>query len=117
MKRKTWYLAAVLILLLLTPQMLRADDGLSLESIVKRVEILFQSQSDLETRMAAVETQIAPTPTKTPRPTATITPNATITKMAATARAHERATEVAQAKATVTAQAKATAQSRFRSRA
>lgn len=94
MSRKTWYLAAVLILLLLTPQILRAEDGLSLESLLDRVETLFQGQDDLKARMAAVETQIAPTPTKTPRPTST-----------------------PRIDATATASAKATAQSRFRIRA
>ena len=93
MNRKRWYLVAVLVLLLLTPQVLRADDGLTLETLAERIEILFRGQNDLHDRLAAVETQIAPTPTRTPRPTAT-------PRIAATA----------------TAKAKATAQSRFRSR-
>ena len=111
---------------LLAPQLIRADDGLTLESLAEKIETLFQGQSGLQSRVAAIETQLAPTPTKTLRPTAT--PNATATVVAqakitataqadarrqavqanatATARARYRATQVAQANARSTRQAK-----------
>lgn len=128
MARRFRYFVLVLAIgvVLLAPQLILADDGLTLESLAEKIETLFQGQSGLQSRVAAIETQLAPTPTKTRLPTAT--PNATATVVAearitataqadarrqavqanatATARARYRATQVARANAKSTAAAK-----------
>ena len=98
---------------LLTPQLILAEDGLTLESLAEKVGSLFQDQDDLNVRVAAIETSIAPTPTQTRRrPTATSTHNARATKAAqARATSQVRLTATAQAvkvRLTATARARAT---------
>lgn len=80
MSRRTKYLIGFIIVVLgfSLPAILLAQDELTLESLAGRVESLLSGQNELKERMAAVETQIAPTPTKT-RPPATITLDATAT--------------------------------------
>ncbi|MDE0431271.1 MAG: hypothetical protein OXH98_16025 [Caldilineaceae bacterium] len=93
MKGSTRYLVGIVIVLLglSLPTILLAQDEITLESLARKVETLFTGQDDLKARMAAVETQIAPTQTKA-RPSATITPDAAATKKARAALAQEKAT-------------------------
>ena len=53
------------------PRILQAQSALTLEGLSERIEILFSGQEDLESRITAIETRIAPTstPTATPTPT------------------------------------------------
>ena len=102
----------LVVLGLSLPNLLLAQGELTLESLAERVENLFSGQDDLKERLAAVETRLAPTPTRTQRPTATNTPNARAT-LAAQARATSqvRLTATSQAvkvRLTATARARAT---------
>ncbi len=99
--------ATVIVIVTLSlslPNLLLAQSELTLESLAERVETLFSGQNDLKTRMAAIETRSAPTPTKTSSPTATSTPNARVTsqvRLTATAQAVKvRLTATARARAT-----------------
>lgn len=107
-----------LIVVLFTPQLLSADEGFTLADLAERVETLFQGQSKLDSRVAAIETTLAPTPTKTIRPTAT--PNVTATveaKETVAAKREVRPTATAEAQVTATARVKATATALARYRA
>ena len=102
----------IVVLILSLPNLLLAQGELTLESLAERVESLFTGQDELKARMAAVETRLVPTPTRTSRPTATSTPNARA-RRAASARATSqvRLTATAQAvkvRLTATARARAT---------
>lgn len=95
MARRFRQLVLAIGCVLLAPQLILADDGLTLESLAEKVGSLFQGQDDLKKRVAAIETQIAPTPTRTRRPTPTPRPGVTATtraKLTATAQARTRAT-------------------------
>lgn len=124
MNHRTKYLLflSVVALLLFTPLALQAQGDVTLESLSQKVKSLFQGQKKLDSRVAALETRLAPTPTRTPttsRLAATETARVTRaaenrakrTATASAARATERALAVATTKArlTVTAQAKARA--------
>ena len=75
MDRKTKYAVGIVIIVLSLslPNLLLAQDELTLESLAERVESLFSGQSELKARVEVIETRLAPTPTKTRRPTATPT--------------------------------------------
>ena len=102
--------ALMLVAVFLTPQLLRAEDGLTLEGLSERVDALFRGQNNLhqkyvlsDARLSVIETRLAPTSTKTRQPT----PNATATAQANNRRqeARARATATAYARITATAQA------------
>ncbi len=118
MGRRFWYFVLVLAIavVVLSPRLIRADDGLTLESLAEKIESLFQGQSGLQSRVEAIETQLAPTPTKTSRPIppATITAQARSTRNAARVQvtATARAQSMARARVTATAQAIAREESR-----
>ena len=106
------YLIGVLMLVAVfsAPQLLRAEDGLTLESLSERIDALFRGQNDLhqkhvlsDARLSVIETRLAPSPTRTRQPT----PNATATAQANNKRkeARARATATAYARITATAQA------------
>ena len=114
MNNRTKYAVGIVLVVLglSLPNLLLAQGELTLESLAERVENLFSGQDDLKERLAAVETRLAPTPTRTQRPTATNTPNARAT-LAAQARATSqvRLTATSQAvkvRLTATARARAT---------
>ena len=106
MNRRAKYAVGIVIIVLSLslPNLLLAQGELTLASLAERVESLFSGQSELKARMAAMETRLAPTPTKTSRPTATSTPNARATsqvRLTATAQAVTvRLTATARARAT-----------------
>ena len=117
-RTKRLIIIVALILIVLTPQMLSAEDGLSLESLSARIDSLVEGQNDSNDRISALETRLAPTPnaTGTARAVATVLASVDETataeakpKATATARARYRATQVAQANARATRQARANA--------
>ena len=111
MNRLRYLIAAlVLVAVFSAPQLIRADEGLTLENLSEGIETLFRGQTDLQqkhtlsdARLSVIETRLAPTPTRTKRPT----PNATATVQANNRRkeVRARATATAHAKITATAQA------------
>ena len=87
MKRKKIILAVVVVLAILSVSQLYAEDeeltleglGAQIVALTERVTDIFTAQSDLEKRVAAVETATAPTPT--PTPTATPTPGPEVPRL------------------------------------
>ena len=106
-KAKLW-IGMAIVFALLTPQFLFAQDVLSLESLSARIDTLFQGQNDANERISALETRLAPTPTKTRQPTRTPTP--TRQRPPPTNTPNARATQAAQARATSQVRITATAQ-------
>ena len=65
--------ALVLFIVFSAPQLLLASDGITLEELSEKIEVLFRNQSDSNDRISAIETRLAPTVTKTRQPTPTVT--------------------------------------------
>ena len=79
MNRKAKYFVSIVLvaLALLSPYFLQAQGTISLEGLSEQVQNLFSGQEKLDSRVAAIETRLAPTATRTPRPTPTRKPTAT----------------------------------------
>ena len=65
--------AMVVVTVFSAPQLIRASEGVTLEELAERIDILFRGQSDFNERISVIETRMAPTVTKTRRPDPTPT--------------------------------------------
>ncbi len=63
----------IVALALVVPGILLAQDDITLQSLSDRIDALFETSSDLSSRIEALETKVAPPP-PTATPTKTITP-------------------------------------------
>jgi hypothetical protein len=63
----------IVALALVVPGILLAQDDITLQSLSDRIDALFETSSDLSSRIEALETKVAPPP-PTATPTITITP-------------------------------------------
>ena len=65
--------AMVVVTVFSAPQLIRASEGVTLEELAERIDILFRGQSNFNERISVIETRMAPTVTKTRRPDPTPT--------------------------------------------
>ena len=65
--------AMVMVTVFSAPQLIRASEGVTLEELAERIDILFRGQSDFNERISVIETRMAPTVTRTRRPDPTPT--------------------------------------------
>lgn len=73
------YLIGALVLLTVfsAPQLIRASEGITLEDLSEKIGVLFSNQSEMNERISAIETRMAPTVTRTQQPKPTLTATST----------------------------------------
>ena len=74
MNRSRYLIGALMLVAVFSvPQLLRASDGITLESLSEKIDMLFRDQSNTDARISVIETRLAPTATNTRQSTPTPT--------------------------------------------